>query len=304
MLADRAGPERSAMIQNYMAASRRRALGITCQPAAGASDGITYHGRLGGAPLLPAGFRWPKDRTGAAMLFIAQFDLRCLDQVDVNCPKEGLLSVFRSQEILTMSPKDRQAFHISYLPQFDNAELQEKHPHLTAGLGEGSLAGPSLGSELTAWAARTEPVWTVSEQLEDLACQCHLSPIEAAQLETWAQSFNRLNGGNSLLFADNLAGLAEQKEVCAFAASGISYSPARARDRHYSHLLEDAPNWMLVAKIDEGRLFNNYDDNSGKDRRRVAETRLLIRRADLELGLFERGWLICQKAPGAAPPDQ
>lgn len=315
-LADRAGPERSVLIQNYVAASRTQSLAVRFVKAHEADGAVRYHGLFGGAPWLPQNFDWPKDRAGAPMLFIAQFDLGRLPAIDVNWPKQGLLSIFRSEQILTMPVKDRRSFHISYLPdaKLDYELLPTQRPpvlsspfaspfassvaspfigpSLSTDTGAGSAAGPSPQAELQAWAVLTTPSWTVSEQLDDLASQCNLPSTTIDELKDWAQKFNLVSCGNNRFFPADLTGLAEQREVCAFASGGISHSPVRARDSHYSHLLDDAPNWLLLAQFDQTGLFN--DSGKVKDQN-VAQIRLLIRREDLELGLFERGWMICCK---------
>lgn len=43
----------------------------------------------------------------------------------------------------------------------------------------------------------------------------------------------------------------EVLNIAAFHANGISYSQARAKDPHYGHLLESAPNWFVLFAIRE-----------------------------------------------------
>ena len=112
------------------------------------------------------------------------------------------------------------------------------------------------------------------------------------QLQNWIKRFNLFSCGKNRLFGADLPGLAQQKEICAFAASGISHSSARAKDSHYSHLIDEVPYWILLGSFDEAGLFGTAADSA----RRVANTRLLIRRDDLAQGLFERAWMICTDA--------
>lgn len=44
--------------------------------------------------------------------------------------------------------------------------------------------------------------------------------------------------------------------MAAFHANGISYSPARASDMHYGHLLESARNWFVLLAIREKNILN------------------------------------------------
>jgi hypothetical protein len=291
-LAEMAGPEQAILIQNYIATGRAQALALKAVPAAQAERVERYHGWFGGAPLLPQNFDWPRDRAGTPMLFIAQFDLGRLPATDVNRPKQGLLTIFRSTKILTMPAKDRRSFHIFYLPEFDYDQLGPHSPHSMAAA---NLVGPSdrCPEELASWAVLAAPVWTVSEQLDGLRRELGLSQNVVERLRAWAKEFNAFYCGNNRLFGAALQGLAEQKEICAFAASGISHSTERARDDHYSHLVAEAPAWLLLARVDEVALFGAGSTSTDQT---VAESRLLIRCEDLEHALFERAWVICLSA--------
>jgi hypothetical protein len=292
-LAQMAGAEKAPLIQNYMSAKMSRALSLKCRPAN--QDGRTDNccARLGGAPLLPPDFVWPKDRSGAPMLFIAQFYLDQLPSADVNQPEKGVLSIFRSTQILTMPVKDRRSFHLSFLPQGEEAgKLTETSLTPLASPEAEALAG----ARLPAWLAEASPSMSVCEVLADYPSTTGLSSDLSGRLQAWAKKFNILHVGSNRLFGADLSGMAEQKEICAFAASGISHSPARAKDSHYSHLLDDAPNWILWTQLDDAALFHAAAPGAGaaeNDGKTIASTRLLIRREDLATGLFERGWLIC-----------
>ncbi len=49
---------------------------------------------------------------------------------------------------------------------------------------------------------------------------------------------------------------AEALNMAAFHANGISYSPARASDPHYGHLLESARNWFVLLAIREKNILD------------------------------------------------
>jgi uncharacterized protein YwqG len=269
------------LIQNYVAASRTRTLALRCLPAAQVDAAEPYHASLGGAPLLPENFDWPKDKSGVPMLFIAQFDLGRLPTIDVNWPKQGLLSIFRSGQILTMPVKDHRFFHISFLTDFAYDDLKSQFRPL----------------QFPGWVAIAAPCWSVNEQLDDLRMRGNLSSDVVEKLQTWCRKYNHFYCGNNQIFPADTRGLAEQKEICAFAAGGITHSPTRAADRHYSHLIDDAPNWLLLAKIDEAGLFGH--SGSGSDTA-VSQTRLFIRRQDLAQGLLNQARIICLGTAGGA----
>lgn len=50
--------------------------------------------------------------------------------------------------------------------------------------------------------------------------------------------------------------IAEALNTAAFYANGISYSPARASDPHYAHLLESARNWFVLLAIREKNILD------------------------------------------------
>ena len=209
---------------------------------------------VGSQPELPVDFIWPQDKIGEPMRFVAQIDFAALastllastlmastlpagavsaekngaEKVAAKpaaafaaLPAGGLLSLFCAAQIATMSPKDRKAFHIAYLPQ--------------AALDQTRSASNR---------------WTVRD--------------DTARLDLGPEA-------NFLLCRDT-GGLEQQKEIAAFAASGISHSAARAADGHYSHLMAEVPNWILLAQL--------------------GGMRLLTRRDDLEARRFERAWLL------------
>ncbi|CAN5122254.1 hypothetical protein BH10CYA1_BH10CYA1_35290 [soil metagenome] len=70
--------------------------------------------------------------------------------------------------------------------------------------------------------------------------------------------------------------LNEAKAICAFSANGITYNQARARDRCYSHLVAQSPNWRLLLRL--------HKDST--------DYLLLIVEDDFVEEHFERAWLV------------
>ncbi|MBU6450625.1 MAG: DUF1963 domain-containing protein [Cyanobacteria bacterium REEB67] len=199
---------------------------------------------VGSQPELPVDFIWPQDKIGEPMRFVAQIDFAALASTVLAgavsaekngaeklaakpaaafaaLPAGGLLSLFCAAQIATMSPKDRKAFHIAYLPQ------------------------AALDQTLSA-----SNRWTVRD--------------DTARLDLGPEA--------NFLLCQDTGGLEQQKEIAAFAASGISHSAARAADGHYSHLMAEVPNWILLAQLGGMRLLTRLDD--------------------LEARRFERAWLM------------
>ncbi|MFX8968920.1 DUF1963 domain-containing protein, partial [Acinetobacter baumannii] len=69
---------------------------------------------MGGSPMLPEDFSWPKDRFERPMLFVAQFDLAKMPRAGDHYPASGLLTIFRSLQAAKLNLKDRRAFAISF----------------------------------------------------------------------------------------------------------------------------------------------------------------------------------------------
>ncbi|MBS1994302.1 MAG: DUF1963 domain-containing protein [Cyanobacteria bacterium SZAS LIN-3] len=265
-----AGPHWTATIETSLANSKVPALAMVPQdthsfPRENAS------GLLGGSPSLPAGLDWPTDRNGQAMDFLLQIDLQKLaackaeSPLPSTFPSSGTVTIFRSAQILTMPDKDRKAFHINFVAGAT----------IDAGAADsGSSQSPARPFTL---AAR----WTLD--LHQLLLQSTILPTNlSSALTLWATKYNAYTCGSGQFFGSG-ENLEREKEICAFAASGISHDAQRAADSHYSHLMADKDEWLLFARIDEGSLFQ-----SGK----IRHSDVLIRRQDLEEGLFERAFLL------------
>ncbi len=238
-LADQAGPEKSVLIQKYVAASRAQTLSLACMPLAQADPSVNYHGRFGGVPLMPQDFAWPnRPKRCADGLYRPVRSWPRLPATDVNCPRNGLLSIFRTPQILTMPAKDRRAFHIFYLPHFQYTQLIASQPPPLA-----SQPSTNKNQVLPEWSVLAEHSWSVSEVFNDLKSTIGLSETTIDQLTKWAIEFNKVSCGSSRLFGSRFVRpRLRQKEVCAFAASGISHSAAKAGASHYSHLMDEVPN--------------------------------------------------------------
>ncbi len=280
-------PEAEAeQVRLFISASRTKTLGLVTEPINKNAQGnletdkasTSREGLIGGQPLLPPYFKWPDDRYGQSMLFLAQFDLSKLPTVRDDAPKVGLLTLFRSAAATSLNSKDRKGFHIQCLPESDRKNLiATEQPE---------------NIELPAFSFASGVTYTVARDLDDLKKIVDIPFDMQADLENWIKAFNSLSKFQSQLFGTNVSGFTQLQETCAFAFNGISYNSARASDRHYSHLVKEAADWILLARINERELFG--------DNHTVKETVVLMREEDLKAGHFDRAWMIVR--PQAASP--
>lgn len=290
-------PENQAeQVRQLISASRTKTLGLVAHAISNnvnsnnansnkdASKKATCSGEglIGGQPLLPPYFKWPDDRYGQSMLFLAQFDFAHLPVVRDDAPKAGLLTVFRSAAATSLNSKDRKGFHIHCLPESDRKNLAPtEQPE---------------DNELPAFTFESGLTYTVAQDLDALKKVVDIPFDMQADIENWISSFNSLSKCQSQLFGTNVSDFNQLQETCAFAFNGISYNPARASDSHYGHLIKEAADWILLARINERELF-------GKNHT-VQETLVLIREEDMREGHFDRAWMIVRPLAAApATPD-
>lgn len=268
-------PENQAeQVRQYISSSRTKTLGLV---ASAITNKVTSNkaissieGLIGGQPLLPPYFKWPEDRYGHSMLFLAQFDLAHLPTANPNAPKTGLLTLFRSAAATSLNSKDRKGFHIHLLPESDRKNL--------------ALTEQPENIELPAFNFKSGLTYTVAQDLGALKKVVDIPFDMQADIENWISSFNSLSKCQGQLFGTNISGFSQLQETCAFAFNGISYNPARANDRHYDHLVKEAADWILLSRINERELFGGNHT--------VQETVVLIRQEDLKEGHFDRAWMI------------
>lgn len=260
-------------LKQFFADTRSRIVGCIARPldqlAPGQEEQALSWGRIGGYPLVPEGFAWPKDRFERNMLFIAQFDLARMPRAGDNYPASGLLTIFRSLQAAKLNAKDRRAFAVCYFNDPSIPLTTMSHPNRL---------------DLPVYAFDSGVTWTVGEDLSPLLGQISLSPEVEAQAYNWAYAFNQLAHCQAQLFGNNVVDLELAKHLCAFAANGVSFSFKRAADSNYSHLLAQSPEWVVLARIRENELFGT---ESGAD-----ESVIMIRKDDLATGQLEKAWSI------------
>ncbi len=264
-------PENEAeQIRDYIYATRVKTLGLVCtKETENSTKGI-----IGGAPLLPPFFKWPDDRYNQPMIFLAQFDLAALPEVRERAPKDGLITIFRSEAAATLNSKDRKGFSVSYIKESDRkSAVRTAHPD---------------NLQLEPYTFEAGLTWTISNNASELKSSLHMPFDLQKEVDDWIRAFNALSKCPAQLFGSNVADFRQLQETCAFAFNGISYNSARAADTHFSHLLSDADDWVLLARIDEKMLFGTTHP--------VSETLVLIRQEDLQERLFERAWTIVRAA--------
>jgi uncharacterized protein YwqG len=253
-------------VRQHISSSRARTIGFV----ASALQPAEAQALAGGQPQLPPYFKWPADRYGQAMIFIAQFDLTKIAGANfADLPDQGILTLFRTPAAPGLTSKDRKAFSINYFGEADRKSLMP-----TENPDEISLPQHTLESGLT---------WTISEDLDDLQKEVELPFDVLAKLQLWAKSFNALSNCGAQLFGAGINSLSLLQQNCAFAAGGITYNAARAADHHYSHLVDEAVDWFALARVNERALFG--------DAHPVQESILMMRRQDLKERNFDRAWL-------------
>lgn len=261
-------PEQQGMaLRQFFADSRSRIVGCLTKPAQSNDPGLSW-GRIGGSPLLPENFSWPRDRFERPMIFLAQFNLELLPHTGEKYPKSGMLTIFRSLQAAKLNTKDRRAFSISYFNEPEQNLVLTNHP------GNLQLPGYAFDSGIT---------WTVTEELWPMEEIYGPSAIYDQALQ-WAQTFNQLAYCQAQLFGSNIADLELLKQLCSFSANGISYSYKRAADPLYGHLIEQSKEWTPLVRIRELELFGQ---DSGAD-----ESIIMIRKEDLANGHLEKAWNI------------
>ena len=277
-----AGPHWATAIENSLANSKCEILALNPDSTSGSAVDRQATVTLGGRPLVPADFSWPRDRGGQLMQFLLQVDLKEIlppQQYGLLMPTEGRLTVFRSAQILTMADKDRKAFQLTIEITDSNCTV------LSPPLENPPPISPPL---LPAHAFTTESVWSLDVEKLNIEMLTFALPQNfATALLGWALKYNLYTCGHGYFFGSG-RNVEEEKEICAFAAGGISWDRNRSRDSHYSHLTALKDNWILLARICEGTLFQNGSGEKNK----ITSSDILIQKDDLAQGLFERAWLI------------
>ena len=72
----------------------------------------------------------------------------------------------------------------------------------------------------------------------------------------------------------------QARQMAAFFANGISYSEARAKDEHYSHLVKESKRWFVLFKLRENSICEVSDKK---------DILFCIRYDDFTNSHFERG---------------
>lgn len=275
------GTEGEKWAQALKATARPSVVLVNASDFTPAAKGTENLSCLFGKPLTSTAFRWPTDRQGQAMLFLAQIDCKQLPPLP-DYPRDGILGIFKSltrenlvkgKEIRSPALKDRQSFYLHYFPEESRTDLRERQ--------DGKCLPPTPLSAAT----------TVFLSLE--RCRS-LTPPEGnqkllAQLAAWTEKFNRLSLANVsgvVGAAYDCEELTEMKVIASFCASGIGYSVSRKADRHYSHLVENAKEYEVVLVLKEGA--GGLDDGGTGD---TVTNYIAMRRQDLIEKRFDRSWL-------------
>lgn len=275
------GAEGEKWAQALKATARRSVVLVNNPGDTPEAKGTDNLSRLFGKPLTSKAFRWPTDRQGQAMLFLAQIDCKQLPPLP-DYPRDGILAIFKSltrenlvkgKESRSAALKDRQSFYLHYFPEESRTELKERQ--------DGKCLPPKPLS-----AAAT--VFLSLERCRSLAPSEDDKQL-LAQLAAWTEKFNRLSLADVSGVIDaayDSEELTEIKVIASFCASGIGYSVSRKADRHYSHLVENAKEYEVVLVLKEGA--GVLDDGGTGD---TVTNYLTMRRQDLIEKRFDRSWL-------------
>jgi hypothetical protein len=79
-----------------------------------------------------------------------------------------------------------------------------------------------------------------------------------------------------------ISSLNELKEMASFSASGITYSPERASDWHYKHLIEHCQDYKLFLNLDERVTGADSEEST---------VCILAKDEDIAIKSFEHAWL-------------
>lgn len=281
-LLDKLGPSQGEQLLDYLKQIKSPAIKLSSKKFHLNDQDMQCVGLAGDRPFLPPDFAWPQDRAGVAMRLLFQVDFARLtkaapvtDPVDGRgfiLPTEGLLTIFYSDLIFTAPPKDGRSFCINYLPQPSFDQLQKE------------IDGDSDYKKIFA-----RPVWTVKPQLDGLDAP-GLEENIISSIRLWVQKVNAISEGDFGRFLGcESSDMSQDREICAFASGGISYSPARAKDHHYSHLVGQSANWILLAQIAEKK------SSSDQTLHCHPPAHIFISADDLRDRHFERAWLLFKK---------
>lgn len=220
--------------------------------------------RIGGIAVLPQEMQHPCDRSGQPMLFIAQLNFAELPNCSVDKATSGILMLFWNSARDYSNPKDRNAFRCIWIaePEQENCSISNR--------SEASI-GPARKLKFAVEQSMTEDPNEWAEFSDDTELMHELS--------------TKVNGDRKIQILGRAGrNFKQMQEIAAFAGNGIGWSPARTKDEHFSHLLESAKEWQLLAKIDSMPQF-------GLDLQSKSMF-LLIRRDDFDQQNYDKSWLL------------
>ena len=200
------------------------------------AEGQKSVARVGGDPL---GFTesWPVDKNGMALQFILSLPIESSDW-----KQKKQLYLFFSPRFQSFNAKERSWFYIYSKnitdedPRLSGVALDYQRTFINPFPDTGKLADlPTLVPELTDGLSKD---------------------LSATIMEELAAIFQRYSGQANI----PLERLRLARTMASFYANGISYSPERACDSHFSHLVEEAKNWFVLFHSGENSILNLSDN--------------------------------------------
>ena len=235
--------------------------------------------RLGGLPLVPEGFVWPRYKE-SPLAFICQIDLSEVPVIagEPGLPTRGYLSVFYDQEQSTwgFDPADRGSWRVFYWDVPRDALFPAAAP---IGLYEQALfpAKPLSIVPIRTYPGDSTPL------IETL--------LSEAQFDAYFDLRDSVYVGEPshhlLGYPDAIQG--DHMEVeCQLASQGVYVGDGRGyRDERLADIREGASDWRLLLQIDS-------DDDADFMWGDVGRLYFWIRRSDLARAHFDDVWMVLQ----------
>ncbi len=244
--------------------------------------------RLGGEPVLPTDYPWPRWR-GRPQSFIGQVRLTDLGKLTQGqgLPSDGLLAFFydSSQVVWGFDPADEGGSTVVWFP--DDADLQVRRAPPELG-EDGALFRPRAIGFVAEW---TLPDWH-SPEMDDLGIPEVNRVGGKAVVDRYHQLCERLCGDEHTP-RHRLFGAPDQIQddmrlECELVTNGINYGDPREAERpKVSELEPNAKQWRLLLQVDS-------DDDLGTMWADSGRIYYWIRQDALDARSFDRTWLILQ----------